>query len=122
MRAIVPKRRHSAGRKRPIRYFAAPLLQKNRLAQTLLSFANVQAFLFLGLVLTGCGMFVTIGDVARERATTDLDCPPDHISTYGAGHGTVVARGCDAWTEYTCFVSRSGPVCIREAPAQVVRN
>lgn len=34
----------------------------------------------------------------------------------------VVARGCDAWTEYTCFSSRRGPVCIREGPARVARD
>jgi hypothetical protein len=66
--------------------------------------------------LSGC---VNLADVARERGAADLKCPSDQISTYRAADGAVVARGCDAWTEYQCFFVRTGPICVREAPAQV---
>ena len=84
--------------------------------------SSVKALLLLGAWLSGCSLFPTVGAVAQARAATDLNCPLDRISTYGAGGGVVVARGCDAWTEYTCFSSRTGPVCIREAPARVTRD
>jgi len=82
----------------------------------------VKTLLLLGAWLSGCSLYPTVGAVAKARAATDLNCPLDRISTYRASGGVVVARGCDTWTEYTCFTSRSGPVCIREAPARVVRD
>ncbi|HYQ45821.1 MAG TPA: hypothetical protein VER11_27810 [Polyangiaceae bacterium] len=67
-------------------------------------------------LLPGC---YTLADEARARAAVDLQCPSDKIETYHAAGNVTVARGCDVWTEYKCFTARSGPVCIREASAQV---
>jgi hypothetical protein len=73
------------------------------------------AFLIV-LLLSGCASRT---DEARSRAASDLNCPYERIYSYTAAHGVVVARGCGAWTEYECFRTRSGAVCVREAPAQV---
>lgn len=68
--------------------------------------------LTLGLV-AGC---TTMQDVARARAVTDLRCPSERISVYDAAHNATVARGCGAWTQYQCFVTRTRLVCVRDAP------
>ena len=67
-------------------------------------------------LLSGC---YTLADEARARAAYDLSCPREQIETYHAVGGVTVARGCGAWTEYRCFMARGGPVCAREAAAQI---
>jgi len=83
-----------------------------------------QTFSWTGLLLltSGCGMLVgpTIADAAKARAAVDLNCPSESIGTYRAAGGSVVARGCGAWTQYACFYSRREPVCIPEPPARAV--
>ena len=75
----------------------------------------------LSLLLFGCGrpLNPSVMDVARLRAATDLHCPTDRIATYLAAGSKVVARGCGAWTEYTCFYSHANPICPREQPPAV---
>lgn len=74
------------------------------------------------LLTSGCGILTgpTIADAAKARATIDLNCPSDNIGTYRAAGGSVVARGCGAWTQYACFYSRREPVCTPEPAARVV--
>jgi len=71
------------------------------------------------LLISGCAMLggPTIADAAQARAAVDLDCPRRQISTYRAVGGSVVARGCGAWTQYSCFYSRRDPVCVPEPRA-----
>jgi hypothetical protein len=73
------------------------------------------------LLVSGCGMLggPTVYDAAKARAAVDLNCPSESIGTYRAAGGSVVARGCGAWTQYACFYSRREPVCAPEPRAQV---
>ena len=77
---------------------------------------------WLLLLASGCGILAgpTIADAAKARAAVDLNCPSESIGTYRAAGGSVVARGCGAWTQYACFYSRRDPVCVPEAPARTV--
>ena len=74
------------------------------------------------LMLSGCAMLrgPTVYDAAKARAEVDLGCPSESIGTYRAAGGSVVARGCGAWTQYACFYSRGEPVCTPVARAQVI--
>ena len=82
------------------------------------------AFSWPGLLLmtSGCAMLggPTIADAAKARAAVDLNCPSESIGTYRAAGGSVVARGCGAWTEYACSYSHREPVCVPEPAAHVV--
>jgi hypothetical protein len=85
--------------------------------------------LILLLVLSGCTMGPTLTDAAKARAATDLNCSSERMSAYDAAGGSIVVRGCGAWTQYACFYtgSRYGgryagagdPVCVTDAPARV---
>lgn len=85
--------------------------------------------LILSLVLSGCAMGPTLTEAAKARAATDLNCSSERMSAYDAVGGTIVVRGCGAWTQYACFYtgSRYGgryagagdPVCFTDAPARV---
>lgn len=74
------------------------------------------------LLISGCGVLggPTVYDAAKARAAVDLNCPSESVATYRAAGGSVVARGCGAWTKYACFYSRREPVCTPEARAQVI--
>ena len=119
-RCPVPKYHFTPGQKGPGAIYDFNVRREIRSGTGVALPLSMKAILvvFLG----GCGMFATTGSVAQKRAATDLTCPRDQVSTYGAGDGVVVASGCGKWTEYACFVSRTGPVCVREAPAAVMPN
>ncbi len=70
------------------------------------------------LVVQGCDLPTLEGE-ARSRASLDLHCPSEQIAIYEASHRSTVARGCGAWTQYTCFYSSGHFICIPELPAQV---
>ncbi len=76
-------------------------------------------FSWPGLLLLASGCAPTVIDAAKARAAVDLNCPIENIGTYRAAGGSVVARGCGAWTEYACSYSHKDPVCVPEPPARV---
>ena len=73
-------------------------------------------------LLSACSSLIgpTMSDVVRARAATELDCTTDRISIYPEASGLVGARGCGAWTRYTCSYVNGDPICRAEQPAQSV--
>jgi hypothetical protein len=85
---------------------------------------TMKRWLALPLLLSGCAELIgpTIADAARARASADLSCPNDRISTYPTTEGQVVARGCGLWTQYDCSYSNGTPSCQPRLPGQVMSD
>jgi hypothetical protein len=48
--------------------------------------------------------------VAKSRGERDLGCPGERVSSYRAGDGLYVARGCGKWVQYDCVSSGRGTI------------